>query len=91
VEKIGTRRNQGSDSLDVRLEKDFLVGPGKLGIYADIFNLLASYTLSVSKNPGGTWQPDDVNTAEGTYTPGRLGLDYIGGSRLIKFSVFYRF
>jgi len=91
VEKIGTRRNQGSDSLDVRLEKDFRVGPGKLGIYADIFNLLASYTVSVSKNPGGTWQPDNVNTAEGKFTPGRLGLDYIGGSRLIKFSVFYRF
>jgi hypothetical protein len=32
-----------------------------------------------------------VNTAEGKFTPGRLGLDYIGGSRLIKFSVFYRF
>ena len=91
VEKPGTRRNEASDSLDLRLEKDFRLGPGKLGLYVDIFNLLGAYTLTVRKNPAGTWRPADENTSEGEYTPGSLGLRGFSGSRLIKFSVFYRF
>ena len=91
VEEPGSRWNQASESLDVRIEKDLKVGPGTLGFYADIFNLLNSYTVNVSNNPGGTWRPADANTAEGTFTPGRLGLNSISGSRIFKFSVFYRF
>jgi hypothetical protein len=91
VEKPGTRWNQASDSLDVRVEKDFAVGPGKLGLYVDIFNLLNSYTVNVSKNPGGTWRPADAGSTDGVFTPGWTGLTGISGSRLIKFSVFYRF
>ena len=91
VEKPGTRRNEASDSLDLRLAKDFRLGPGKLGFYVDIFNLLGAYTLTVRKNPGGTWRPADENTSEGEYTPGSMGLRGFSGSRLIKFSVLYRF
>jgi len=91
VEKPGTRRNEASDSLDLRLQKDFRLGPGKLGLYVDIFNLLGAYTLTVRKNPGGTWRPADENSSEGEYTPGSTGLRGFSGSRLIKFSVLYRF
>jgi len=91
VETPGTRRNESSDNLDIRLEKDVQLGPGKLGIYMDVFNLLGAYTLTVAQNPGGTWRPTDANTTEGRYTPGSLGLRGFTGSRQIKFSLLYKF
>ena len=91
VEPPGTYRNESSDSLDVRLEKDFNLGPGKLGIYMDVFNLLGAYTLNVAQNPGGSWRPADENTTEGTYTVGSTGLRGFTGSRQFRFSLFYRF
>jgi hypothetical protein len=60
-------------------------------LYVDIFNLLGAYTLNISKNPGGTWSPADENSTEGVYTPGSTGLRGFSGSRLIKFSVLFRF
>ena len=91
VSPPGTYRNEASDSLDLRIQKDFKLGPGSLGIYADIFNLLGAYTLTVAKNPGGTWKPMDENTIEGTYTPGSTGLRGFVGSRQFRFSLLYRF
>jgi hypothetical protein len=91
VEKPGTRRNEAFDRLDVRLGKDFILGPGKLGFYADIFNLLGAYTLDVATNPGGTWRPMDQNTTEGSYTPGLMQLLGFSGFRQFKFSLFYQF
>jgi hypothetical protein len=91
VSPNGTYRNEASDSLDLRLQKDFKLGPGSLGVYADIFNLLGAYTLTVAKNPGGTWRPDDENTTAGTFTPGSTGLRGFAGSRQFRFSLLYRF
>jgi len=91
VEPPGTRRNEGQDSLDLRLEKTIKLGPGNLGAYVDIFNLLGAYTLTVAQNPGGTWRPADVNTTNGTYTVGSTGLRGFAGSRNFKFSLLYRF
>jgi len=91
VETPGTRRNEASDSLDLRLEKDFKLGPGTLGAYVDIFNLLGAYTLTINKNPGGTWRPADENTTSGSYTPASLGLRGFSGSRQFRFSILYRF
>jgi hypothetical protein len=91
VETPGTRRDEASDSLDLRLEKDFKLGPGTLGAYVDIFNLLGAYTLTIDKNPGGTWRPADENTTSGSYTPASLGLRGFTGSRQLTFSLFYRF
>ncbi|MCI4445296.1 MAG: hypothetical protein JHC32_04645, partial [Candidatus Aminicenantes bacterium] len=91
VETPGTRRNEAYDNLDIRLQKDFIVGPGRLGFYMDVFNLLGAYTLTIAKNPGGTWRPVDENTTQGTYTPGSTGLRGFSGSRQFRFSVLYRF
>jgi hypothetical protein len=87
----GTYRNEASDSLDMRLEKDFKLGPGTLGAYVNVFNLLGQYTLTVAKNPGGTWRPADENTTDGTYTAGSTGLRGFAGSRQFRFSLLYRF
>jgi hypothetical protein len=91
VSPPGTYRNEASDSLDLRLEKDFKIGPGTLGAYVNIFNLLGTYTLTVAKNPAGTWRPDDENTTSGTYTAGSTGLRGFAGSRQFRFSLLYRF
>ena len=91
VEAIGTRRDQPTESLDLRLERDFKLGWGRLGVYMDVFNLLGSYTITTAKNPGGTWRPADGNTTEGIYSPGWAGLTGMSGYRLFKFSIFYRF
>ena len=91
VEPPGSRRNEAQDSLDLRLEKTIKLGPGNLGAYVDIFNLLGAYTLTVAQNPGGTWKPADVNTTDGSYTPGSTGLRGFAGSHQLKFSLLYRF
>ncbi|MGQ9578237.1 MAG: carboxypeptidase regulatory-like domain-containing protein [Candidatus Aminicenantales bacterium] len=91
VEPPGTRRNEAWDNLDIRLQKDFNLGPGSIGIYVDVFNLLGAYTLTISKNPAGTWRPVDENSAEGTFTPGSLGLRGFSGYRQFRFSILYRF
>lgn len=91
VEPPGTWRNEAYDNLDIRFEKDFNIGPGKLGFYMDVFNVLGAYTLTVSKNPGGTWRPAGENTTKGTYTPGSTGLRGFSGSRQFRFSLLYKF
>lgn len=91
VEPPGSRWNEAYDNLDIRLQKDFNLGPGNLGLYVDVFNLLGAYTLTVNKNPAGTWRPVDERTSKGSYTPGSLGLRGFSGSRQIRFSILYRF
>ena len=91
VEPPGTRRNEASDNLDIRLQKDFNIGPGRVGFYIDVFNLLGAYTLTVNKDPGGTWKPAEEGGTTGTFTPGSLGLRGFSGYREIRFSILYRF
>jgi len=91
VEAPGTRRNEAYDNLDIRLQKEFNLGPGSFEFYVDAFNLLGAYTLTVSKNPAGTWRPDAEGGTTGTYTPGSLGLRGFSGFRQFKFSILYRF
>jgi hypothetical protein len=91
VNPPGTYWNEASDSLDLRLGKDFKLGPGTLEAFVNVFNLLGSYTLTVAKNPGGTWRPDDENTTAGSYTPGSTGLRGFAGSRQFRFCLLYRF
>jgi len=91
VEKPGTRREQPSDSLDIKMAKDILLGPGRLGLSMDVFNLLGTYTIADIRNPAGTWLPADANTTSGTYTPGTMRVTGINGFRLVKFSIGYSF
>jgi len=91
VEPPGTRWEQPSDNIDIKVAKDIALGPGRLGLSMDVFNLLGAYTITDIRNPAGTWLPKDNNTASGTYTPGTTRLTGITGSRLLKFSIYYRF
>lgn len=91
VSPPGTYRNEAADNLDLRIGKDFKLGPGSLEAYMNVFNLLGAYTLTVAKNPAGTWRPADENTTEGTYTVGSTGLRGFAGSRQFRFSLSYKF
>ena len=91
VEKPGTRRGNYSSSLNLRIGKEFVIGPGKVGLYADVSNPFGLYTLGINSSPGGTWRPADENTTEGTFIKGFMGLRSIWGARTFRFLVSYRF
>ncbi len=94
VEEQGPRRNQSSDNIDFRLEKEFVLPAGKIGIFLDIFNLLGNRYAYVGLNPGGTWRPAAENTTVGgtydvSYNYGRM--QSISGTRIFKFSLRFTF
>ena len=91
VEKPGTRRGNYSSNINIRIGKEFILGPGKIGLYADIFNPFGLYSIWVSSSPGGTWRPADENTTEGTFIREFMGLRSISGARTIRFMASYRF
>jgi hypothetical protein len=95
VEAPGSHRNQSYDNVDLRFEKQFDLLSGKLGIFADIYNLLGNRYTYYNQDPGGYWQPDGPNTSSGTYTPDyyyQNGLvTGIDGTRIYKFSLRFTF
>lgn len=94
VETPGTRRSMGSDNVDFRVEKRFSLSKyGTLGIFVDVLNLLGNSYVYVGQDPGGSWYPDDENTASGRYVPSYTygKVTGISGSRVFKFSIRYEF
>ena len=93
LEERGARRNQSFDNLDVRLEKEFTFSFGKLGIFADVYNLLANQYVTVGQNPGGTWRPTDNNVTTGSYTVASTygKVTGLSGVRTFKFSARFIF
>ena len=92
LEPSGTRRNQCSQSLDLRIEKQFRLGRyGKISTFVDIFNALGFHSFSANVNPAGFWRPTAENSTTGTFTPGKVGFNSItGGVRTFAFSVRYK-
>lgn len=84
-EPIGIRRGLPESSLDIRIEKEFNVGPGRFGIFVEVFNLLGYYRFDFDDNPGGYIYADgtyknfskygDVNSAEG-YRTANIAIRY---------------
>ena len=92
VEPPGSSRDQASENVDLRVEKELSFGKyGTLGVFVDVFNVFGQYQIITSKDPGGTWKPVDANTTAGTYSPGWTGLTGHSGQRVFKFSIRYRF
>ncbi len=92
VEKPDIRRGTATDNMDFRIEKEFKIWKlGRIGVFADIFNLLGAIYPSVTVNPGGTWKPVAENTDQGTYTPGQLRLTGISGVRSFRLSCRFSF
>jgi hypothetical protein len=93
LEPAGTRKNQSSQSFDLRVEKEFSLGRyGRIGAFIDIFNAFGFHSFSAAVNPGGLWLPDAEGSSTGTFTPSRVGFNSItGGVINFKFSLRYTF
>ena len=92
IEAPDLRKNPATDNMDFRIEKEFKIGSfGRLGIFADIFNLFGAQYPSIGVNPGGTWRPTDNNTNQGTFTPGQMIVTGISGVRSFRFSFRFAF
>ncbi|TRZ90062.1 TonB-dependent receptor [bacterium] len=93
LEPRGARRNPPIDNLDVRLEKEFKLPFGKVGLFADVYNLLGNKYTQVGENPGGYWQPDGPNTGSGSYAPDYYygKVNGLRGVRIYKLSIRYSF
>lgn len=94
VEAPGPRRNQSTDNIDFRLEKEFRLPMGRIGVFMDVFNLLGNRYVYAGVDPGGTWRPAAENTtAGGTFLQ---GYNYgrttsVSGTRIFKFSLRFTF
>jgi len=85
LEQNGTRRYNTWQNMDFRLEKEFKLGRfGKIGIFADVFNLFGNLYVNVNQNPGGTWMPDDNNSSIGRYTLSGTFKKVTGFSQLTR-------
>jgi len=92
IEAPDVRQNVASDDMSFRIEKEFKVGSfGRLGVFADVFDLLGAQYISVPVNPAGTWKPTDNNTDQGTYTPGNMKPTGISGVRNYRLSIRFSF
>jgi len=75
LETLGSRREKAWSSLDLRLEKKWPLGAsGKMGLYADVTNLLGFTASDVGRNDIYSWAP----AAEGVGQSGEklLQSDY---------------
>ena len=95
LEPPGTRRNQESQTFDLRVEKEFDLGEkyGRIGVFMDVFNTLGFLSFSAAVDPAGAWRPDAVGqTSTGTFTAARTGFNAMtGGVITYKFSIRWRF
>ncbi len=95
VETAGVRRTQGTDILDLRLEKTFNLGTyGRLGIFLDAFNILGFNQVLVNQNPAGTWRPTQPGEDDAKYFAPSASYKVVTGvqgTRQFKFSLRYTF
>ncbi len=86
----GTERLPTRDNLDLRIEKSFNLGPGKLGLFLDIFNALNSGYIGYNNSYAG----DMYYGVPGFFVPNTRYLSEItglSGPRVFKASVRYTF
>ncbi len=93
TETQGVRRYIDHSNLDFRLEKEFGLPYGKIGLFVDVYNLLGRTRTDFGQDPGGIWLPDDENTSQGAFTPSYWYGKVTGTSavRTWKLSVRYTF
>ena len=97
IEPIGTRRNNAENYLDVRLEKEFVLGDfGRLGVYLDALNVLGFTNVIVGRDPISRWYPSankPLDPSAGTYTVSSTYkvVSTIEGVRTVKFSLRFNF
>jgi hypothetical protein len=69
IEAADTRKNRGWNHLDLRLEKEFMLGDfGRLGFYIDAMNVLGWSDVNISRDDVYRWYPstEGFNVLTGT-------------------------
>jgi len=95
VEPVDTRRTRSTDILDLRLEKEFMIGDSKkIGLYVDVFNLLGYSNVNIGQDDVYQYNPSGENVSE----PGNVQLESsykrlssVEGLRTVKFSLRFSF
>jgi hypothetical protein len=87
AEPVGTRRNLPETYLDIRIEKEFNVGPGRLGLWIEAFNLFGHYSFDFDQDPGGYIYADGSFARFSRYGDVRSAQ----GSRYMNFAIRYSF
>ncbi len=87
LDEPGSIRYPSTDTLDIRIGKDFTLPKGKLGIYVDIFNALNKITPYISIGNMGTLY------ADGTFVKNdnQNWLSGISDPRIFRFDIKYSF
>lgn len=94
LEEPGTRRNKAFDNLNIRIEKEFMLGKfGKLGAYIDVINALGNKYDIIDENDGGYWFPADEKTDQGirVFSPTYKKIVSLSGVRAVRLSLRFSF
>lgn len=90
------RRNRTFNILDLRLEKEFMIGDfGKLGAYIDVLNILGWSNLDVGRQDVQYYFPSAENVSEPgnvtIYSSYKVPREIEEGVRTFKFSIRFSF
>jgi len=94
LEKPGSRRTGFEESLDLRIEKEFVLSNRKsLRLFADVFNLLGHKSSFLDLNDAGFWFPEAENSNLGQRVLSPTFEKYlsVSGSRTVQISLSLEF
>jgi hypothetical protein len=96
IEAVDTRQNRGWNTLDIRLEKEFMLGDfGRLGFYIDALNVLGWSDVNIGRDDVYRWYPSSegfgvltgTKNLESTYKV----ISSVTGIRTLKVSARFTF
>jgi hypothetical protein len=96
IEPIDSRQNRGWNTLDLRLEKEFMLGDfGRLGFYVDALNVLGWSDVNISRDDVYRWYPDaegfGVLTGDKRLESSYKVIQSVSGVRTIKLCARFSF
>jgi hypothetical protein len=95
IEPAGSRRRKAIDNLDLRIEKEFIIGDfGRLGIYLDALNILGHTSVDVGLDDIYRYNPSGENVSEPdnvTLESGYKVINSATGLRIFRLSLRFRF
>lgn len=94
LERPGSRRTSFDESLDLRIEKEFMLRNRKrLRLFADVFNLLGRKSSLLDLNDAGFWFPaaENSNLGRRVISPTFEKYLYARGARTVQVSLSVEF
>jgi len=94
LEKPGSRRTNSVESLDLRIEKEFMLRNRKrLRFFADVFNLLGRKSSVLDFNDAGFWFPgaENSNLGQRVISPTFEKVLSVSGVRTVQISLSLEF